>query len=70
MTTIYTTKDGDTVDAIAWRHYQVAGARPVQAILAANAGLADRGPVLPAGVDIELPDLVAPGVRQGVRLWD
>lgn len=43
----------------------------VEAVLEANPGLADRGPVLPAGVRIELPDLADQPPESGaVRLWD
>jgi phage tail protein X len=65
----YRSKDGDMVDAICWRYYgRTAGA--VEAVLDANPGLADRGPVLDAGVVIELPDLPEPEPDQGVSLWD
>lgn len=52
------TKQGDMVDAIATRVYG-ARAGAAEAILAANPGLADRGPVLPANVTIMLPDAPA-----------
>lgn len=66
----YRTKDGDAVDAICWRHYgEQSGA--VEVVLEANPGLADIGPVLPAGIIIELPEL-PPAVQElpTVRLWD
>lgn len=62
---------GDTVDAIAWRHYgRTRGV--VEAILAANPGLADFGPVLPLGTRVQLPDLptTQEPTRQLVQLWD
>ena len=50
----YRTKKSDLVDAICWRHYgEQSGA--VEVVLEANPGLADIGPVLPAGIIIELP---------------
>lgn len=64
------TQQNDTVDAICWRHYgRTAGV--VEAVLDANPGLADRGPVLPAGVLVTLPELqtTAPE-RQMVNLWN
>ena len=66
--TVYTTLAGDMVDAVCHAHY---GRRPgaVEAVLAANPGLAAMGPILPAGVRIVLPDLPAPGPST-VRLWD
>jgi phage tail protein X len=44
-------------------------ADPVPAVLTANPGLADVGPVLPAGIVIELPDLPSPTPQPVVRLW-
>lgn len=65
---IYRTSDGDMLDDLCWRHYgRQSGA--VEAVLAANPGLSDAGPVYPSGVLITLPDLTVPAV-QPVRLWD
>lgn len=64
------TADGDMLDAVCERFY---GPRPgaAEAVLAANPGLADRGPVLPAGVRIELPELAErPRESGATRLWD
>jgi phage tail protein X len=61
---------GDTVDAICWRYYgRTAGV--TEAVLDANPGLADLGPVIPHGTAITLPD-AAPQAeqRQVVNLWD
>lgn len=66
----YLTADGDMLDAICELHY---GPRPgaAEAVLEVNPGLADRGPVLPAGVRIELPELAeTPPERGATRLWD
>lgn len=69
MTTTYETRDGDVLDYICWRHYRrQSGA--VEAVLEANPGLADRGPVFPAGVTITLPDLPAPEATAVIRIWD
>jgi phage tail protein X len=65
----YRSKDGDVVDAIAWRHYGRQDAGVVEAVFEANPGLADQGPILPAGLRIELPALPDPAPREGVRLW-
>lgn len=57
------------VDWICWKHYgRQAGA--VEAVLDANPGLAKLGPVLPAGMIIELPVLPDPSRNGTVRLWD
>ncbi|MNI96430.1 Phage Tail Protein X [compost metagenome] len=61
---------GDTVDAICWRHYgRTAGV--TEAVLDANPGLADLGATLPHGTLVQLPE-VAPQAeqRQMVNLWD
>lgn len=65
----YRTKDGDTIDRVCWQHYgQQSGA--VEAVLDANPGLADLGPILSAGTIINLPEIETPAVEQGVSLWD
>ena len=66
----YRTRDGDSLDAICWKHYgRQAGA--VEAVLEANPGLSEVGPVLPAGFVIGLPELpqTAPEIET-VGLWD
>lgn len=61
--TAYTTKDGDMLDAICHRHYGVtAGA--VERVLAANRGLADLGPIYPAGIVIALPVIPKPSKQR------
>lgn len=65
----YRSKDGDVVDAIVWKHYGRQDSRIVEAVLKANPGLADRGPVLGAGVRIALPEIETPAQQQVVRLW-
>jgi len=65
----YRTRDGDMLDAICWKHYGREAA--ITAVLEANPHLAERGPVLPAGLVITLPDLPpAPETAGTVRLWD
>lgn len=70
MALIYTTSDGDTVDYIAWRQYGRQTGRVVEKLLEANPGLADYGPVLPAGVIVRLPVIAAEPQARGVYLWD
>lgn len=62
------TIQGDTVDALCWRHLGRTDA-VVEATLELNPGLADRGPFLPAGVPVTLAD-VPPATRPVVNLWD
>lgn len=69
MSQTYLTSDGDTADYIAWKYYGTQTGRVLEQLLQANPGLADRGPVLPAGLTITLPDIVLETAAQGVRLW-
>ena len=64
----YLTRDGDMLDWICWRHYGRSD-RTVEAVLAANPGLAERGPVLPAGIELTLPDIPTPAPRRILRIW-
>lgn len=65
---MYRTKDRDMVDLICHNYY---GGEPhsVEAVYDRNPGLADHGPILPAGVVIDLPD-AQPAEPQTIRLWD
>lgn len=54
--TRYVTAQGEMLDAICKRHYGCERGA-TEAVLAANPGLAARGPVLPMGLEIVLPDL-------------
>jgi phage tail protein X len=67
--TTYLTSQGDTLDFVCWKFYgQQSGA--VESVLAANAGLADLGPVLPINTRITLPALTKPAQEvQPIRLW-
>lgn len=64
------THQNDTVDDLCWRHYgRTAGV--VEQVLAANPGLASRGPILPAGLLVTLPALqTTVPERQMIQLWD
>lgn len=66
----YITKDGDTADYIAWKYYGNQNAGTVETLIDANKGLADRGPVLPSGVEVLLPIIEQPQTSQGIKLWD
>lgn len=65
----YRSKAGDTADSIAWAVYDRQDPGLVEGILDANPGLADLGPLLPAGIRVAIPDAPAPAEIQGVRLW-
>lgn len=66
----YITRDGDTVDWVAWKFYGSTSNRVVETVLDANPGLADYGPELPMNVEITLPDIPKPEQTTGVHLWD
>lgn len=68
MATLYRTRDGDVLDLICWLHY---GRRDgaAEAVLDANPGLADLGPIYTTGTLITLPDLDAPAPEPLLRLW-
>ncbi|MCG8420793.1 MAG: tail protein X [Proteobacteria bacterium] len=58
------------LDAICQQVYGASRGHTEQ-VLAANPGLADHGPVLPAGLVIELPAAPPPEpVISTIRLWD
>jgi phage tail protein X len=69
MSATYTTKDGDTVDYVVFQYYGHTDKKAVEQVLEANPGLADRGPLLPYGVQITLPALVQAADTKGPRLW-
>lgn len=69
MATAVHAAQGDTLDIICWRHYgRTAGV--VEAVLEANPGLADLGPVLPHGQRVVLPEQAPQPQTQTVQLWD
>jgi len=65
----YRSKEGDTVDLIAWRYYGRQNDLIVERVIEANPGIADEGPVLPAGLRLALPDIPEENRTASVRLW-
>lgn len=65
----YKSRDGDTVDLIAYRHYGNTSDSTIEQVLLANRGVADLGPILPAGVTLILPDITQPHTQDEIRLW-
>ncbi|WP_024554313.1 tail protein X [Franconibacter helveticus 513] len=59
----------DTVDALCWRHYGRTQGM-TEAVLTANPGLADVGPILPHGLEVELPEQVSSPTAETVQLWE
>lgn len=71
MTLRYETKNGDTVDYIVWKQYGSTDNGVVEQVLAANLGLADKGPVLATGTIIILPEIQPTQTTTAkVKLWD
>lgn len=60
----------DTVDNLCWRYYgRTAGV--TEAVLEANPGLADNGPILPQGLIVNMPEAqTSAPQRQMVNLWE
>lgn len=58
----YRTKDGDVVDDICYRQYGRSEYTPE--VYLANPGLAEYGPVLPAGLFIQLPEIAPPEIQE------
>lgn len=63
------THQDDTVDSLCWRHYG-ATQSVVEAVLQANPGLAELGPVLPQGMQVRMPVITTPRVQPVIQLWD
>lgn len=62
------TVGGEMLDDICHRHYN-GRSKTVELVLDANPGLASCGAVLPANIDIVLPEL--PAIQKTVvKLWD
>ncbi len=70
----YTTKQGDMIDLICFRHYGGHRAGSVEAVLEANrttVRLAHRDEVLPIGLTLTLPDLPTAPMQFPIQyLWD
>lgn len=67
---VHSTTDGDAVDEIAWLNYGVVNDAVLRAVLAANPGIAGAGALLPAGMQIVLPDIsTEPLPSASVTLW-
>ena len=70
MATIYTTRQGETVDLACLAFYGRT-AKVVEAVIDANPGLAALGPVLPLGTKIIMPDIPSTSTAKPLTsLWD
>lgn len=64
-----TSTQGDTVDEICHRHYGYTSGVTEQ-VLSSNLGLAEYGAILPAGVEITLPQQPTQQTVKTIKLWD
>jgi len=65
---LYITKDGDTLDYIVWKYYGKTDGI-LEQVLVINRHLAQYEAVLPAGVEITLPEITPPSNSNKVKLW-
>jgi phage tail protein X len=61
----YTTKEGDVLDWICWKHYGTTAV--LEQILAANPDLIDEK--LPAGMIVKLPYITSIKSKKEIKLW-
>ena len=66
----FRSRDGDTVSLILWLALQRDDDEAEEALYDINPGLEQYGPVLPAGIDIVLPELSATEPTKVVNVWD
>lgn len=66
----YVSKRGDTADYIAWRFHGTTAGSAVEQMLEFNPGLADHGPILPAGVVVHLFPLLPTDEVGEAEGWD
>lgn len=64
---IYTTKDGETLDYICWKHY--GNTNNVEKVLSVNRHIASMGAILTAGIQITLPVFEEPKSSKKIKLW-
>ena len=63
-------RQGDSVDAICHRHYGYTEGM-VEAVYAANPGLADHGAILPHGTPVTMPETPPSKPASGlINIWD
>jgi phage tail protein X len=63
-------RDGDIVQQLLWIALGRDDDEAEEALYALNPGIELYGPVLPAGVEIELPELSESPAEQVVNIWD
>jgi phage tail protein X len=69
MSQLYRSRENDMVDALCY-HFYNRQAKAVELVYAANRGLAEYGPVLPAGILITLPEIPDTETAATIKLWN
>ncbi|MGO3345768.1 MAG: tail protein X [Marinomonas sp.] len=69
MTTLRS-RDGDTISNILWITLNRNDDEAEEALFELNLGLEEYGPVLPAGVVIEIPTLPEKVAEKVINIWD
>jgi phage tail protein X len=72
MSQTYISRDGDTLDYIAYAQYGTVSPEILNTVLAANFGLSDLGPLLPIGTAVALPVIdvaTETATENEVSLW-
>ncbi|PWV97693.1 phage tail protein X [Hoeflea marina] len=68
--TVATLAPGERIDRLARRIYGDETTGGVEALLAANPGLADYGGELPGGLALSVPNITAESIRETIRPWE
>lgn len=63
-------RDGDSVSLILWQQLQRDDDEAEEALYQLNPGLEQYGPILPAGIEVTLPELAAKTPDKVVNVWD
>lgn len=63
-------RDGDSVSLLIWLALKVDDDNTEEALYKLNPGLEEYGPILPAGIEIVLPELSTPEPAKVVNVWD
>lgn len=63
-------RDGDSVALILWQQLQRDDDEAEEALYQLNPGLEQYGSILPAGIEVTLPELAAKTPDKVVNVWD
>jgi phage tail protein X len=69
MPATYTTRENDVLDEVVSRYYGRQDNGLLESVLEANRGLAEFGPLLPAALELILPDAPTPEPTKRLQLF-